>query len=160
MWMDEKIGRRIIPVVENFEELGLILKHATAYGVRPRIGVRVKLASEGSGKWRESAGDKSKFGTICDGMINSGVNVLLIVNLDSDSGTACLKKAQAAGVKTIDYDRLTLTVETNGTVTPEEAVSYAAALAHDVCLIPYTSGTTGATTSGTTGATSSCTLPI
>jgi D-xylose transport system substrate-binding protein len=53
-------------------------------------------------------GDKSKFGTICDGMINSSVNVLLIVNLDSDSGTACLKKAQAAGVKTIDYDRLTL----------------------------------------------------
>ncbi|HST63678.1 MAG TPA: substrate-binding domain-containing protein [Mycobacteriales bacterium] len=53
-------------------------------------------------------GDKSKFGTICDGMINSGVNVLLIVNLDSDSGSACLKKAQTAGVKTIDYDRLTL----------------------------------------------------
>ncbi len=53
-------------------------------------------------------GDKSKFGTICDSMINAGVNVLLIVNLDSDSGTACLKKAQAAGVKTIDYDRLTL----------------------------------------------------
>jgi len=53
-------------------------------------------------------GDKSKFGTICDSMINSGVNVLLIVNLDSDSGSACLKKAQTAGVKTIDYDRLTL----------------------------------------------------
>ncbi|HEY0486830.1 MAG TPA: substrate-binding domain-containing protein [Mycobacteriales bacterium] len=53
-------------------------------------------------------GDKSKFGTICDGMINSGVKVLLITNLDSDSGSACLKKAQAAGVKTIDYDRLTL----------------------------------------------------
>jgi D-xylose transport system substrate-binding protein len=53
-------------------------------------------------------GDKAKFGTICDGMINAGVGVLLIVNLDSDSGTACLKKAQAAGIKTIDYDRLTL----------------------------------------------------
>jgi D-xylose transport system substrate-binding protein len=53
-------------------------------------------------------GDKSKFGTICDGMINSGVNVLLITNLDSDSGSACLKKAQSAGVQTIDYDRLTL----------------------------------------------------
>jgi D-xylose transport system substrate-binding protein len=52
--------------------------------------------------------DKSKFGTICDGMINAGVNVLLIVNLDSDSGSACLKKAQTAGIKTIDYDRLTL----------------------------------------------------
>lgn len=53
-------------------------------------------------------GDKSKFGTICDGMINAGVNVLLITNLDSESGTACLKKAQTAGIKTIDYDRLTL----------------------------------------------------
>src|SRR5215475_1509531 len=53
-------------------------------------------------------GDKAKFGTLCDGMINAGVNVLLIVNLDSETGTACLKKAQAAGIKTIDYDRLTL----------------------------------------------------
>jgi D-xylose transport system substrate-binding protein len=53
-------------------------------------------------------GDKSKFGTICDGMINAGVKVLLIVNLDSNSGSACLKKAQTAGIKTIDYDRLTL----------------------------------------------------
>ena len=53
-------------------------------------------------------GDKSKFGTICDSMINGGVNVLMIVNLDSDSGSACLKKAQTAGIKTIDYDRLTL----------------------------------------------------
>ncbi len=53
-------------------------------------------------------GDKTTFGTICDSLINAGVGVLLIVNLDSDSGSACLKKAQAAGIKTIDYDRLTL----------------------------------------------------
>jgi arginine decarboxylase len=57
-----KLGRTIIPVVENFSELALILRHAEAHGVRPRIGVRVKLASEGSGRWRESAGDRSKFG--------------------------------------------------------------------------------------------------
>ncbi len=57
-----KLGRTIIPVVENFEELGLILKHAAAYQVRPRIGVRVKLFSEGSGRWSASAGEKSKFG--------------------------------------------------------------------------------------------------
>jgi arginine decarboxylase len=57
-----KLGRTIIPVVENFDELGLILKHAHSYGVRPRIGVRVKLFSEGSGRWRDSAGEKSKFG--------------------------------------------------------------------------------------------------
>jgi len=57
-----KLGRTIIPVVENFEEIHLILKHAKGYGVRPKIGVRVKLASEGAGRWRDSAGEKSKFG--------------------------------------------------------------------------------------------------
>ena len=57
-----KLGRTIIPVVENFEELSLILKHADKYRVRPRIGVRVKLVTEGSGKWRDSTGEKSKFG--------------------------------------------------------------------------------------------------
>ncbi|MGO9802530.1 MAG: biosynthetic arginine decarboxylase [Steroidobacteraceae bacterium] len=57
-----KLGRTIIPVVENFEELGLILKHAAAYQVRPRLGVRVKLFSEGSGRWSATAGEKSKFG--------------------------------------------------------------------------------------------------
>jgi arginine decarboxylase len=57
-----KLGRTIIPVVENFSELGLIITHAQRLGIRPRIGVRVKLASEGSGRWRDSAGEKSKFG--------------------------------------------------------------------------------------------------
>jgi len=57
-----KLGRTIIPVIENFEELKLVLKHAEKYSVRPRIGVRVKLASEGAGRWRDSAGEKSKFG--------------------------------------------------------------------------------------------------
>src|SRR5450756_2568936 len=57
-----KLGRTIIPVVENYEEIHLILKHAQNYAVRPKIGVRVKLASEGAGRWRESAGEKSKFG--------------------------------------------------------------------------------------------------
>jgi arginine decarboxylase len=57
-----KLGRRIIPVVENFDELQLILKHAARYDVRPSMGVRVKLASEGAGRWRESSGEKSKFG--------------------------------------------------------------------------------------------------
>src|SRR5207237_10072113 len=57
-----KLGRTIIPVVENFEELGLILKHAQTYQVRPRIGVRGKLFSEGSGRWSASAGERSQFG--------------------------------------------------------------------------------------------------
>lgn len=57
---------------------------------------------------KNAEGDTAKFGEICDSMLNEGVQVLMIVNLDSDSGAACLKKATAAGVTSIDYDRLTL----------------------------------------------------
>jgi D-xylose transport system substrate-binding protein len=50
----------------------------------------------------------TKFSQLCDSMINQKVNVLMIVNLDSDSGAACEKKALDAGIPSIDYDRLTL----------------------------------------------------
>lgn len=60
--LSAKLGRRIIPVVESFSELGLILKHSERYDVTPTIGVRVKLASQGAGRWSGSAGEKSKFG--------------------------------------------------------------------------------------------------
>jgi arginine decarboxylase len=58
----QKIGRNIIPVVEKYTELGLILKYAERVGVRPQIGMRVKLASRGSGRWQGSGGYRSKFG--------------------------------------------------------------------------------------------------
>ncbi|MGA5301329.1 sugar ABC transporter substrate-binding protein [Nucisporomicrobium flavum] len=57
---------------------------------------------------QNAQGDKSQFQTIADGMISSGVKVLMIVNLDSGTGKAVLDKAKSAGVATIDYDRLTL----------------------------------------------------
>ncbi len=58
----KKIGRRITPVVEKFTELELIAKHAEQVGVKPNIGIRVKLASRGSGRWKSSGGYRSKFG--------------------------------------------------------------------------------------------------
>ncbi len=57
---------------------------------------------------QNAQGDKAKFQTIADQMLNSGVNTLMIVNLDSDTGAAVIKKANAQGVKVIDYDRLTI----------------------------------------------------
>ncbi len=57
-----KIGRRIIPVVEKYTELDLVVKNAERAGVRPSIGLRVKLASRGSGRWKSSGGYRSKFG--------------------------------------------------------------------------------------------------
>jgi arginine decarboxylase len=58
----QKVGRQIIPVVEKYTELHLILKYSQKVGVRPTIGLRVKLASRGSGRWKSSGGYRSKFG--------------------------------------------------------------------------------------------------
>jgi arginine decarboxylase len=57
-----KLGREILPVVEKPDELDLVLKHSAREGVRPRLGVRIKLAAEGAGRWSGSSGAKSKFG--------------------------------------------------------------------------------------------------
>ncbi|MCA9077433.1 MAG: biosynthetic arginine decarboxylase [Planctomycetaceae bacterium] len=58
----QKLGRRVIPVVEKYTELPLILRIAERVGVRPRLGMRVKLASRGAGRWQSSGGYRSKFG--------------------------------------------------------------------------------------------------
>ncbi|MDB4981783.1 MAG: Biosynthetic arginine decarboxylase, partial [Myxococcales bacterium] len=60
--MFSKLGRTVLIVVEKFSELAHIAEVAKKMGVRPRIGVRVKLASKGSGRWEASGGDRSKFG--------------------------------------------------------------------------------------------------
>ena len=64
-----KIGRNITPVVEKYTELDLILQKAEKLGVRPRIGIRIKLASRGAGRWKSSGGYRSKFGlTVSEAM--------------------------------------------------------------------------------------------
>ena len=61
-----KLGRTIIPVVENYEEI-IDPEARGALWRASEIGVRVKLASDGAGRWRDSAGEKSKFGLfICE----------------------------------------------------------------------------------------------
>ncbi|MEU3254371.1 substrate-binding domain-containing protein [Streptomyces sp. NPDC006997] len=97
-------------------------------GEQPKIGV-ILPDSKSSARWetadrkylseafkaagvdydiQNAQGDKQQFQTIADQMITNGVNVLVIVNLDSGTGKAVLDKAKAQGVATIDYDRLTL----------------------------------------------------
>ena len=58
----QKMGKRIFIVVEKLNEIEIIAKAAKKLNVRPNLGVRIKLASSGSGKWEESGGDASKFG--------------------------------------------------------------------------------------------------
>lgn len=58
----QKMGKRIFIVVEKLNELDIIAKVAKKLNVKPNLGIRIKLASSGSGKWAESGGDASKFG--------------------------------------------------------------------------------------------------
>ncbi|CAN5220301.1 arginine decarboxylase [soil metagenome] len=57
-----KLGLQTFLVVEKSSELDLILEEAKALGVKPGLGVRMRLASLGAGKWQNSGGDKAKFG--------------------------------------------------------------------------------------------------
>ena len=58
----QKMGKRIFIVVEKLNELDIISRAAKKLNVKPNLGIRIKLASSGSGKWEESGGDASKFG--------------------------------------------------------------------------------------------------
>ena len=57
-----KLGRTVIIVVEKLSEICLIRTVSQRVGIRPILGIRVKLSSKGSGRWEASGGDRSKFG--------------------------------------------------------------------------------------------------
>ncbi len=81
----QKMGRRIFLVVEKLNELRLIADISKRLKIRPNIGIRIKLASSGSGKWEESGGDGSKFG------LNSSELLELLDFLEKAKMTDCLK---------------------------------------------------------------------
>ncbi|HIR38662.1 MAG TPA: biosynthetic arginine decarboxylase, partial [Candidatus Limisoma gallistercoris] len=80
-----KMGRHIFIVVEKLSELRLIATLAKRIGVRPNIGIRIKLSSSGSGKWEESGGDQSKFG------LNSSELLEALEILEKNKLSDCLK---------------------------------------------------------------------
>ncbi|WP_294719882.1 biosynthetic arginine decarboxylase [Prevotella sp.] len=81
----QKMGKRIFIVVEKLNELDIIARIAKKLGVRPNLGVRIKLASSGSGKWEESGGDASKFG------LTSSELLAALEILESKGMKDCLK---------------------------------------------------------------------
>lgn len=81
----QKMGRRIFIVVEKINELRLVADVAKRLGVRPSIGIRIKLSSAGSGKWEESGGDVSKFG------LNSSELLTALQFLETRQMTDCLE---------------------------------------------------------------------
>ena len=81
----QKMGRRIFLDVEKLNELRLIADISKRLKIRPNIGIRIKLASSGSGKWEESGGDGSKFG------LNSSELLEALDFLEKAKMTDCLK---------------------------------------------------------------------
>ena len=57
-----RIGHRVYIVVEKLSELATVIEEARKLEVQPLLGIRVRLASIGHGKWQNTGGDKSKFG--------------------------------------------------------------------------------------------------
>ncbi len=81
----QKMGRRIILVVEKLNELRLICDVAKRLKMQPNVGIRIKLTSSGSGKWEESGGDVSKFG------LNSSELLEALEFMEKQKMTQCLK---------------------------------------------------------------------
>ncbi|HMC55454.1 MAG TPA: biosynthetic arginine decarboxylase [Gemmatimonadaceae bacterium] len=60
--MGQKLGHQVFVVIEQLSEIDVLIQAAEELGVTPTAGVRIKLASRGFGRWKESGGEKSKFG--------------------------------------------------------------------------------------------------
>ncbi|MFL5604882.1 MAG: biosynthetic arginine decarboxylase [Gemmatimonadaceae bacterium] len=60
--MGQKLGHQVFIVIEQLSEIDVLLSVAEELGVNPMAGIRIKLASTGYGRWKESGGEKSKFG--------------------------------------------------------------------------------------------------
>jgi D-xylose transport system substrate-binding protein len=91
--------------------VGVILpdtKSSVRYETQDRPNLTASFQAAGvKADIQNAQGDPAAFQTIAEGMLNEGVKVLIIDSIDPTSGSAVINKAHAAGVKVIDYDRLT-----------------------------------------------------
>ncbi len=69
--MSKKVGRRPIIIVEKLSEVKLILRVAERLNIEPEIGLRLKLAGKGAGRWERSGGDRAKFGLTIGDIVES-----------------------------------------------------------------------------------------
>lgn len=81
----QKMGLKIMLVLEMPTELNLILERSRKIGVLPNLGIRVRLSTKGSGHWQESAGDKSVFG------LNAAQVIAVVDSLKESGYIGCLK---------------------------------------------------------------------
>jgi len=81
----QRLGHEVTIVIEKISELELITAAAGAMNIRPRLGVRVRLSAETSGKWQNTGGERSKFGLTAAGLL------VLLDRLQEAGMTDCLR---------------------------------------------------------------------
>jgi arginine decarboxylase len=104
-----KLGRRIVAVVENIDELDLLVRIAGQEGVRPRIGVRLKLESQGSGRWRHTIGEKAKFGLGVAGVLEVVERLQAAAMLDCLELLHCHMGSQLSDIQVVNAGLTELT---------------------------------------------------
>jgi len=81
----QRLGHEVTIVIEKLSELDLVMTAASAMNIRPRLGVRVRLSSETSGKWQNTGGERSKFGLTAAGLL------ILLDRLQEAGMSDCLR---------------------------------------------------------------------
>lgn len=83
--ISQALGQRVFIVVEQLSELEHIIRESSDLGIRPRLGVRLRLSSLGSGKWQNTGGEKSKFGLLAAQVLH------MVSILEEHSMSDCLQ---------------------------------------------------------------------
>lgn len=98
-----KMGRNVIPVVEQFHELELIAKQAKAHNIRPNIGIRARLGAGGIGRWATSSGLRGKFGLSVSEVLQAVDYLKEHDLLDSLKLLHCHIGSQIYDIRTVKY---------------------------------------------------------
>jgi arginine decarboxylase len=61
-FVGSRSGKNVVIVIEKLNELPKVIERAQTTGIRPMVGMRVRLYTRGSGRWEKSGGEQSKFG--------------------------------------------------------------------------------------------------
>ncbi len=97
----KQLGMDVYIVIEKLSELDLVIAEAAALGVRPQLGIRVRLASMGVGKWQDTGGEKSKFGLSAGQVLEALERLRAESLLDTVALLHCHLGSQVANIRDI-----------------------------------------------------------
>jgi arginine decarboxylase len=97
-----QLGRHVVAVIENINELELLIENAVSFGVRPGIGIRLKLDRLATGRWHGSTGDKAKFGLTIPGVLKVVKRLTEVGMLDCLELLHCHMGSQLSDIQVIN----------------------------------------------------------